>query len=115
MLVGPMLKLAAKAIVQDLVQLITDLKESLEREFSRQILELRDEMRAGFAQLNTRFDTQAARLDRHAALLQTGSRWTTRMNSWAEKVDSALEEKDRQIAELRARLDRLESSGGARQ
>jgi hypothetical protein len=36
------------------------------------------------------------------------------MNGWAEKVDAALEQKDREIAELRTRIDRLES-GGTRQ
>lgn len=30
------------------------------------------------------------------------------MDSWAEKVDAALEVKDREIAELRERLQRLE-------
>jgi len=81
-----------------LERLIVDMKESLERE-----------MRAGFAELKTRFDNQAARLERHAALLQTGSRWTSRMNDWAEKIDTALETKDREIAELRGRLAKLEN------
>jgi hypothetical protein len=80
-----------------IITLLTDFKESLERE-----------MRSGFAALHVRFDTQAARLDRHAALIQTGSRWTARMNEWAEKVDQSLEDKDRQIAELRKRIDGLE-------
>jgi hypothetical protein len=84
-------------LMNSIEQLIIDLKDSLERE-----------IRDGFSQMNTRFDNQAARLDRHAALLQTGSRWTNRMNKWAEQVDAALEKKDREIAELRARLDRLE-------
>ena len=34
------------------------------------------------------------------------------MDDWAEKVDSALETKDREIAELRARLDKLERQNG---
>lgn len=80
-------------------RLLVDMKESLERE-----------MRAGFESLNHRFDLQAARLERHGALIQTGSRWTNRMNQWAEKVDSALEAKDRQIADLRSRLEKLERS-----
>jgi len=84
-----------------LARLITDVKESLERE-----------IREGFAQVNTRFDTQAARLERHAALWQTGRRWSARMDDWAEKVDAALEAKDREIADLRARLDKLEGSKG---
>jgi hypothetical protein len=84
---------------QDLAILITDVKESLERE-----------IREGFAQVTTRFDTQATRLDRHAALWQTGRRWSGRMDDWAEKVDAALETKDREIAELRARIGKLEAS-----
>jgi len=93
---------------QDLAVLITDVKESLERE----IQGLAREMREGFAQVNTRFDTQAVRLDRHAALWQTGRRWSGRMDDWAEKVDAALEAKDREIADLRDRLKKLEESKG---
>jgi hypothetical protein len=47
-------------------------------------------MREAFAQVNTRFDTQAVRLDRHAAL----------------------EAKDREITDLRDRLKKLEDSTG---
>jgi hypothetical protein len=96
----------------DLVHLITDLKESLERELQGVANSIRQELREGFAQVNTRFDTQAVRLDRHAALWQTGRRWSGRMDDWAEKVDAALETKDREIADLRARLNKLEESKG---
>jgi DNA-binding GntR family transcriptional regulator len=90
--------------VQNLEQLIVDLKESFERE----IKALERKMDQGFAQINSRFDLQAARLDRHAALWQTGRRWSSKMDVWAEGVDTALETKDREISELRARVDRLE-------
>jgi hypothetical protein len=80
--------------------LLVDIKESLER----QLTSVHTEMRAGFDGLHVRFDTQALRLDRHAALIQTGSRWTARMNDWSEKVDAALEAKDRQIANLTERI-----------
>lgn len=90
--------------MNNLEQLIMDLKESLESEMSG----LRTELRDGFAQMTTRFDTQAARLDRHAGLWQAGTRWSSRMDAWAEKVDSALEVKDREIAELRERLLKIE-------
>ena len=83
------------------VRLVTDLKESLERQIN-----------AGFEDMATRFDTQSNRLDRQAALIQTGSRWTNRMNDWAENVDVALEKKSQEIAELRIRLDKIE--GGAK-
>jgi hypothetical protein len=82
------------------VRLATDLKESLERQ-----------MHTGFEDMATRFDTQSNRLDRQAALIQTGSRWTNRMNDWAENVDVALEKKSQEIAELRIRLEKIE--GGA--
>jgi hypothetical protein len=54
----------------NLEHLVVNVKESLERE-----------MDAGFKQVNDRFDTQAIRLDRQGALIQTGSRWTNRMNA----------------------------------
>ena len=88
----------------NLDRLLIDVKESLERELAG----LRQEMRQGFAGLNTRFDTQAARLDRHAGLWQAGTRWSSRMDAWAEKIDGALDAKDREIAELRERLTRIE-------
>ncbi len=85
-------------------RLLIDFKESLERE----VRGVEREVRSGFSEMKTRFDNQAARLDRQAGLLQTGSRWSGRMNEWAEKVDAALEIKDREIAELRERINRLE-------
>jgi hypothetical protein len=90
--------------MDNIEKLLMDVKDSLER----QIGGIEQEMRAGFVQLNTRFDTQAARLDRQGGLLQAGNRWSGRMNDWAEKIDVALETKDREIAELRRRLDDLE-------
>lgn len=86
--------------MQNLETLIVDLKDSLEREMHV--------VQEGISQLNSRFDTQAARLERHAGLWQTGARWSSRMDAWAEKVDAALEAKDREITELRERLLRLE-------
>lgn len=80
-----------------LENLLMDIKESLERE-----------MRDGFQAMATRFDNQASRLDRHAALWQTGHRWSGRMDQWAERIDAALDVKDQQIAELRERIERLE-------
>jgi len=74
----------------------------------RELAGLRRDVQQGVTQLKGRFDTQAARLERHAGLWQTGARWSSRMDAWAEKVDGALEAKDREIAELRERLQRLE-------
>ena len=75
----------------------TEVKESFERE-----------IHTGFETLQTRFDAQALRMDRQAALIQTSSRWTARMNDWAERVDVALDKKSQEIAELRTRLEKLE-------
>jgi len=80
-----------------LENLMMDLKESLERE-----------MREGFQTMAVRLENQSSRLDRHAALWQTGHRWSGRMDQWAERVDASLEVKDRQIAELRERIERIE-------
>ena len=90
--------------MEHIEKLIVDLKDSSVRELTA----LRHELQQAAAQLNGRFDTQAARLERHAGLWQTGARWSSRMDAWAEKVDGALEAKDREIAELRERLQRLE-------
>jgi len=76
---------------------ILDLKESVERK----IHSFRDE-------IISRFDDQAARLERHADPWQTGCYWSTGMDQWAEKVDAALESKDKQIAELNKRVNELE-------
>lgn len=84
-----------------LEKLLVDMKESLEREMQR-----------GFEMMAARFDDQDARLGRHAGLLQTGNRWTVRMNDWAEKIDSAIAVKDKQIAELSERVAKLEKANG---
>jgi hypothetical protein len=47
-------------------------------------------------------------LERHAGLWETGARWSSRMDARAEKVNAGLEAKDREIAELRERLQRWE-------
>jgi hypothetical protein len=83
--------------LQGVVGLVTDVKESLEREIGQ-----------GFASITARFDNLSARLDRQAGLLQTGTRRIAGLDEWAEKVDKALEVKDRQIAELLERLRKLE-------
>ena len=67
-----------------------DVKDSLEREIHGLGREMRGEFAQLKAEINTRFDTQAARLERHAGLWQTGSRWSGRMDIWAEKIDDVL-------------------------
>jgi hypothetical protein len=79
---------------------------------SANLARLEEKMDAGFAAIENRFDVHAARLDRQAALIQVGSRWTARMNDWSERVDQSLESALKEIAELRARLDKLEKRNG---
>jgi hypothetical protein len=88
---------ALRSDIKNLERLIIDYMESMDREFK--------DVRATLARIETRLDTQAIRLDRQGALLQAGSRWSTRMNGWAEKVDKTL---DREISELKIRIEKLE-------
>lgn len=87
------LKTEIAANQNQLVAVLTDIKESLERQYE---------------QLSVRAQDQPIRLERHAGLLQTGSRWTVRTQRWQERVDGALEVKDRQIADLNRRIEELE-------
>jgi hypothetical protein len=80
------------------VTLITGIKESLERQMSQR-----------FDSLDARFDIQANRLDRQAALLQIGSRWTNRMVAWAERVDVSLDTKSKEIIDLNKRIDKKDN------
>jgi len=66
--------------VNNIEQLLSDVKESLEREIHGLAREMHGEFAQLKAQINTRFDTQATRLERHAALWQTDSRWSGRMD-----------------------------------
>ena len=86
--------------IENLVTLITSVKESLERE----IAGVRKEIGA----VITRLDNFSARLDRQAGILQAGTRRLAGLDDWAERIDKALEIKDREIAELSERLSRLE-------
>jgi hypothetical protein len=76
---------------------------------SNEVSELRTEMRAGFERMRITIDRQEMRVERHGALLQTGSRWTNRMNQWAEKVDRMLAVWDERNERLEQRLRKLES------
>ena len=61
-----------KSAVDNLEQLIMDLKESLAREFREGLKGFERKMDQGFAQINSRFDLQAARLDRLERAQQNG-------------------------------------------
>jgi len=82
--------------VSNIEQLLLDLKEGVERE----IRQLQGSAEQGFAQVSTRFDTGA------------GARWRSRTDAWVEHVNGALEVQDREIADLRERLIKLERKAG---
>ena len=79
-------------------------KESLER----QIEGVERDLRSGLKEVHLKFDVQGTRLGRQAALIQTGSRWTNRMNAWSEKSDVNNEKVLNELKELRERVRKLE-------
>src|SRR5688572_20797967 len=81
-----------------LVELITSMKESLERE-----------IRTGFERVNERFDRIEVRLDRQGGLIRSGQTNLVRLNDWSEKMDQLLAARDKRLDELEARLRKLES------
>jgi hypothetical protein len=81
--------------------------ESLERQFERLERRLERKMEDGFAAIVARLENQSAG-DQHAGLWRAGTLWNSQMDAWAEKVNGMLEAKDREIAELRERLVRME-------
>jgi hypothetical protein len=92
----------------NLVRVIMDLIDSLERQFERLERRLERKMDDGLLSIANRLDKQAAGLDQHAGLWRAGTMWSSRMDAWVEKIDGVLDAKDREIAELRERLARME-------
>lgn len=76
---------------------------------SNEISELRAELRNAIERIETMVQIQGGRLERHGALLQTGSRWTARMNRWFENNDRMLAIMDERNERLEQRLRKLES------
>jgi hypothetical protein len=64
--------------MEHLERLIVDLKDSLERQLVGPENSLLQEMRAGFARIEAKFDAQAARMDREWDLMQIDIRKITR-------------------------------------
>jgi hypothetical protein len=87
----------------NLERLMTDIAESLGREI-RSVGEKVDG-------LTIRFDNQAIRMDHQFGLLEGGRRRIAQIDKSVERINKALEAKDREIAELRARVEKLEGGG----
>jgi vacuolar-type H+-ATPase subunit E/Vma4 len=103
----------------DLDQAIEGVKTELKAELRQStenilalIHQVAERIDTRFDEMSARHYTQSARLERHAALLQTGSRWSAKMNEWAEKIDKGFEDRDKIIANLTERLRKLEEHTG---
>lgn len=59
-------------------ELIQQLHDSLQREIGS----LHHEMKGGFDHMNRRLDLIEARLDRQGGLIQSGSKFFSRLGSW---------------------------------
>ena len=62
--------------------------------------------------MRTRFDAQAARMDRQGGLLRAGQTNLVRLNDWSETIDQLLAVRDKRPDELEARLRKLEKPEG---
>ena len=93
---------------QDVIRLIENLSESLQRETAS----IQNEMRSGFAEIRAEmrsgFDRVEARLDRQGGLINGGARQITRLIEWSERMDALVAERDRTIEDLKRRLEKLE-------
>ncbi len=87
-----------------LVKLLEELKESLERE----VKALDENVERGFDQLNSRFDTQAQRLNRLNTAWSIARPWSHEVDEWRDRMERLIEIKDRQILDLTRRIDALE-------
>ena len=75
----------------EIIELITQFKESLEREMQGGEQRILAHVDARFDQIDARLDAQAARLERQAGLIQTGSRDIAKTHIWSDKMDSIIE------------------------
>src|SRR5690242_8321986 len=106
------LQAQAQMSEQDVMRLIENVSESLQREMGslqKEIESTRTEMRSGFAEMRSGFDRVEARLGRHGGLIQGGARQITRMIDWSERVDELLAQRDRTIEDLKRRVEKLEA------
>jgi hypothetical protein len=94
---------------QDVMRLLENVSESLQREMAN----LQKEMRAGFgdirAEVRGGFDRVEARLGRHGGFINGGARQITRLAEWSERVDEMMAERDRSIEDLKRRVEKLEA------
>ena len=68
---------------------------------SREVGGLREDMRAGFDRLE-------ARVGRQGGIINGGPRQIARLVEWSEKIDSLIADRDREIADLKQRVEKLE-------
>jgi hypothetical protein len=86
----------------EVIRLLMEIKESLEREMG----ELHREVK----RLGERFDAVGARLDRQGGLIRAGQTNIVRLNDWSEKIGQMLAARYKRLDELDARLRKLEEN-----
>ncbi len=59
-------------------------------------------------QMQQGFERVEARLGRHGGLIQGGSKALARLIEWSERMDEIVRVRDREIADLRSRVQKLE-------
>jgi len=89
-------------------QLIQQLHDSLQREIKGGF----DQVKEDFGHVNRRLDLIEARLDRQGGLIQSGTKFFSRLANWTEDIDKLLLDRDRRLDAMEARLAKLEASNG---
>ena len=90
--------------LKNLEILVQLLKDSLEHE----IVELRGEMREGFASMNTRFDQIERVTGRHSGIIVAGTAAIATITRTINRQEAALEKQQATIRDLTARVRTLE-------
>jgi hypothetical protein len=76
---------------------------------SREIGGVKDSLASLSGEMREGFDCIEPRLGRQGGIINGGSRQVARLIEWSEKVDTIIADRDVVIADLRRRLEKLET------
>ena len=96
-------------MTQDEMKFIENLFRSLESEMNHRFEAMSQEVNQRFDKNDARLDLLNARMDRIGGLVNGGSRALARLAEWSERQDQFQVNTSRSLADLDARLRRLES------